>query len=445
MLTHAPPSFVSLQADDLYNAGNFFSEPVTYGLFCLLPPFPNALFFALHCPSARHALMRQIYASSLLLSLALLSGCGGSTLSQMNMPAQEIGQVSVGDYGRHIDPMIARYMQHKQVTGMIVAVIQHNGPVEFHCYGITDDKQRYPITPDTLFALGSLSKGVTAEVTALLVNEGKLRWQDTLETLLPAGTPLSNDAKTITLLQLATHTSGLPRQPMDLLTLENLLSYFSSGENFYMGLDQDSVLNWLSDFSAPESQEPHYSNIGYAVLDYIVRSHTRESIETLARRMIFTPLRMHNSSYQPTTLKAYPRRALGHAGDQPKFIRRGALTPDWIFSGNMVGAASLYSSARDLATYARAHISDTDSPALNQAFRDVNQTWFYRQKEAANIAWVSDEEGDRRITYQVGYIGGYASYIGFDRQNQNAVVVLQNSFNWSNYIGQTILTRLPKK
>ena len=45
----------------------------------------------------------------------------------------------------------------------------------------------------------------------------------------------------------------------------------------------------------------------------------------------------------------------------------------------------------------------------------------------------------------MGYIGGYASYIGFDRQNQNAVVVLQNSFNWSNYIGQTILTRLPKK
>jgi hypothetical protein len=39
----------------------------------------------------------------------------------------------------------------------------------------------------------------------------------------------------------------------------------------------------------------------------------------------------------------------------------------------------------------------------------------------------------------VGYIGGYSSYIGFDKANQNAVVVLQNSFNWSNYIGHAIL------
>ncbi|MNV50553.1 hypothetical protein D3C71_1425690 [compost metagenome] len=49
------------------------------------------------------------------------------------------------------------------------------------------------------------------------------------------------------------------------------------------------------------------------------------------------------------------------------------------------------------------------------------------------------------MTYQVGYIGGYSSYIGFDKQNQNAVIVLQNSFNWSNYIGQTILTHLAKQ
>ena len=45
---------------------------------------------------------------------------------------------------------------------------------------------------------------------------------------------------------------------------------------------------------------------------------------------------------------------------------------------------------------------------------------------------MTDTLGGQRITYQVGYIGGYSSYIGFDKANQNAVVVLQNSFNWSN-------------
>lgn len=330
-------------------------------------------------------------------------------------------------------------MQSKQVSGVVVAVIRHNGPAEFHCYGVTDAKNRYPITPDTLFALGSLSKGVTAEAITLLVNEGRLHWDDTLAMLLPPQTPLSADAKKITLLQLVTHTSGLPRQPMNLLSLEHLLAYLSDGENFYHELDGDGALGYLSTFNAPLVREPEYSNLGYAILGYILKYQTGESVDTLASRMIFQPLALHNTSFVPSTLRGYSRRALGHAGDQPKFKTRGTLTPDWQFSNNMVGAANLYSDARDLIAYARAHFSPTGNPALDKAFTDVAGDYYPRQTEAANIAWVTDTIGGQKITYQVGYIGGYSSYIGFDKANQNAVVVLQNSFNWSNYIGHAIL------
>lgn len=377
-------------------------------------------------------------------SLLLLSGCS-STLSQIEMPAQQRAQAVVGYYARGINPMVLRYMEEKKVSGMIVAVIQNNGPVEFHSYGITDELKRYPVTPDTLFALGSLSKGVTAEVATLLVNRGVLHWTDTLEQLLPPETPLSADAKKITLMQLVTHTSGLPRQPMDLLTLENLLRYFSTGENFYIQLDGDSVLTYLADFTAPDARTPRYSNIGFALLGYILQHKTGEPIQSLAQRLIFQPLEMSNTSYTPQWLKNYPYRALGHAGDQPKFIKRGSLTPDWRFTQNMVGAAGLYSSARDLSAYVRAHFTPSGNAELDRAFADVAQTRFYRRKEAANIAWVSDTYTSQTITYQVGYIGGYSSYIGFDKQHQNAVVVLQNSFNWSNYLGHTILTRLAEE
>ncbi len=196
----------------------------------------------------------------------------------------------------------------------------------------------------------------------LLVNEGRLHWDDTLLTLLPPGTPLSDDAKKITLLQLVTHTSGLPRQPMNLLSLEHLLVYLSDGENFYHELDNERVLSYLSTFNAPLSHEPEYSNLGYAILGYILTYQTGESVAALASRMIFQPLAMRNSSYLPQTLREYPRRALGHAGDQPKFKPRGALTPDWQFSNNMVGAANLYSDARDLIEYARAHFLRPNMP-----------------------------------------------------------------------------------
>ncbi|MGR7646143.1 serine hydrolase domain-containing protein [Klebsiella aerogenes] len=360
----------------------------------------------------------------------------------MSPPSNETSLVGHNGQRLSVDTFVSQYMREKQVSGVVVAIIHHNGPAEFHCFGVTDDKQRYPITPQTLFALGSLSKGVTAEVVTMLVNEGRLHWNDTLQTLLPPGTVLSEDARKITLLQLVTHTSGLPRQPMNMLSLEHLLAYLNNGENFYHELDADGVLSYLSNFNAPLEREPSYSNLGFAILGYLLKYQTGESIETLASRMIFRPLAMGNTSFLPQTLHEYPWRALGHAGDQPKFKPRGALTPDWQFTNNMVGAASLYSDAGDLINYARAHFAPMGQAALDRAFKDVSVDYYPRRVEAANIAWVTDTFGRQRLTYQVGYIGGYSSYIGFDKANQNAVVVLQNSFNWSNYIGHQILRNL---
>ncbi len=74
---------------------------------------------------------------------------------------------------------------------------------------------------------------------------------------------LSEDARKITLLQLVTHTSGLPRQPMNMLSLEHLLAYLNNGENFYHELDADGVLSYLSNFNAPLEREPSYSNPGF--------------------------------------------------------------------------------------------------------------------------------------------------------------------------------------
>ncbi|ENF8881694.1 beta-lactamase family protein, partial [Escherichia coli] len=282
-------------------------------------------------------------------------------------------------------------------------------------------------------------KGITAEVVACLVNEGRLRWDDNLATLLAPGTPLSADAQKITLLELVTHTSGLPRQNMDIPMLGKFISYLGSGENFYGELDSDNVLHYLTNWRAPQHKTPEYSNIGYALIGYILIHKTGEDIQSLASHYIFRPLQMANSSFTPLKLKGYPQRALGHAGDQPKFIPRGQLTPDWHFSNNMVAAASLYSNAEDLATYARYHVSTTNNHLLDSVFDEVSNTDIQRTDGVQGIAWTTDFIEREKITYQVGYIGGYSSFIGFDKEKGNAVVVLQNTFNWSNYIGIALL------
>lgn len=388
--------------------------------------------------------MRHIMSRSLLLCCSLLlSACG--TLSQTSAPVGDRVYLTHATFNENVDDIVQHYMQQKQVSGISIAIIHERHAPKFYSFGVTDAVLRYPITPDTLFALGSLSKGITAEVIIELVDRGELHWSDTLATLLPPGVPLSPDAKRITLLQLVTHTSGLPRQDMDLPMFMKFMAYLRSGENFYGNLDSDAVLSYLADFDAPAKPAAQYSNLGYALLGYILKHRLHQDIETLAQRNLFQPLGMTSSSFHPQTLSGYPWRALGHAGDQPKFIPRGDVTPDWVFSNNMVAAASLYSNARDLIRYLDAHLHDDANAPINAAFAQVNHGYEQHGNQSQNIAWVTDTYGQQKITYQVGYIGGYASFIGFDKQNGNAIVVLQNAFNWSNYLGIALLMDLAQK
>lgn len=378
----------------------------------------------------------------LVIVIPSLSGCG--TLSQMSSPAGTQELLTHQSLDGDVDSVVRHYMVQKSVPGMTVAVIHNHGSPQFYSWGVTDAVHRYPVRPDTLFALGSLSKGITAEVVACLVNEGRLHWDDNLATLLAPDTPLSADAQKITLLELVTHTSGLPRQNMDIPMLGKFIGYLGSGENFYGELDSDNVLHYLANWRAPQDKTPEYSNIGYALIGYILKHKTGEDIQSLASHYIFRPLHMANSSFTPQKLKGYPQRALGHAGDQPKFIARGQLTPDWHFSNNMVAAASLYSNAEDLATYARYHVSTTNNRLLDRVFNEVSNTDIQRPDGLQGIAWATDFIEQEKITYQVGYIGGYSSFIGFDKEKGNAVVVLQNTFNWSNYIGIALLMDMAK-
>lgn len=378
---------------------------------------------------------------TLLLSFTL-AGCG--TLSNV-APEAEVPQKAQRVCGatepRDINQWLPA-MVEQQSPAMVVGVIDASGQRHYWHFGVTDNEHQFPVDEHTLFAVGSLSKGMTAEATAVLVAQGRLHWSDTLETLLPPSVPLSADAKKITLLQLVTHTSGLPRQNMDLPMLTAFIRYLGNGENFYAHLDSDDVVADLADFSKPSGNEPRYSNLGYAVLDYVLSYQTGQRADQLVQSLIFDPIKLQNSSFTPQKLRSYPQRAIGHAGSQPKFVPRGQVVPDWQFSGNMLGAGGLYTDTADLLTYAAAHLNSTGDNTLDKAIDDTMRVYYPRDKEAANIAWVTDTYGEQSITYQVGYIGGYSSYIGIDRVNHFAVVVLQNSFTWQNNLGHSVLRQM---
>jgi CubicO group peptidase (beta-lactamase class C family) len=375
---------------------------------------------------------------------SLLSGCG--TLSHRERDADNMQTKQYADatnLQQEVDSLALPIIEQHETPGMVVGVLLPNGGMEFFGYGVMNQNTASKPDADTLFAIGSLSKGFLGDLTAILVDEGVLSWNDTLGELLPADAPLSADAKKITILQLATHTSGLPLQPMTFQTFRYVLEYMFTGENLYRHLDSDYVFNYLSDFKAPAQVTARYSNFGYGILGYVIQRRTGQSLDTLLAQKLLGPLGLKNTGYVPDALPNHKDRASGHVGDQPKFKLRGEPMPDWQFPELMKGSAGVYSNAKDLLTLAAAHMHG-DKSHLNHILADTLQVRFPRPVDAHAIAWFADDVEGQHITYQVGMVSGYSSYLGLDVPRGTAVVVLQNSFNWTDHVGQKLLLRMAR-
>lgn len=371
----------------------------------------------------------------------LVSACG--SLSSREIDVDDVDAMRFarsGNLQAEVDSLARPLVERGETPGVVVGVRLPDGTTQFFSYGVTDQESKTPLQADTLFPVGSVSKGFLGALTTVLVNEGLLAWDDTLDKLLPPDTLLSPDARKITLRQLATHTSGLPRQPITPQMLRYFVQYLFTGKNFYRHIDREYVFRYLADFSAPKKPEPQYSNIGYGLLGYVVERRTGLSLDVLLERKLIRPLGLTSTGYALEGLPGYATRARGHAGDQPKFIARGAPVPDWHFTELLKGSASLYSTARDMLAFAAAHL-EKDS-ALNVALASTLIPILSRPREAPAVAWIVDDINGRRITYQVGVVAGYTSYVGLDTENGTAVVVLQNSFNWTDHVGHRLLTRM---
>ncbi len=374
------------------------------------------------------------------LAMMMVSACG--TLSTWEVDANAISaRPDHGDLAAEVDAVAAPLVNQGQTPGLMVGLLRADGSTQFFGYGTTETGGGSRPNADTLFAVGSLSKGFLAGITATLVQDGRLSWDDTLAALLPPDTPLSPDAARISVEQLATHTSGLPRQALSLKTLSYFVEYLFTGDNFYRHFDDATVLDALADFSAPDPRVPQYSNIGYGILGYALERRTGQSVDALLAERITGPLGLTHTGYSPEDLPGFAMRARGHTGDQPKFIRRGQPTPDWHMTKIMRGSAALYSTARDLLGFAAAHLRP-EASALGTALAGNLRTRFPRPHEAAAVAWIADDVADIHITYQVGIIAGYTSYLGINPANHTAVVVLQNAFNWDYSLGHRLVLLL---
>lgn len=216
--------------------------------------------------------------------------------------------------------------------GCALAVI-HNGEIVYrNGYGMADLEHGVPITPQTVFYSGSVSKQFVAMSIALLAEQGKLSFDDDIRTYLPE---IPEYDRTITIRHMIHHTSGL----RDYLQLG-----FLAGRNYLDSMAEEEVIDLIArqeELNFSPGDQYLYSNSGYFLLAEIVKRASGMTLREFAEAHILGPLGMESSHFHDDNTMIVPRRADGYFKQDDGW---GLMTMRFA----LVGSGGLYTTVEDL-------------------------------------------------------------------------------------------------
>jgi D-alanyl-D-alanine-carboxypeptidase/D-alanyl-D-alanine-endopeptidase len=297
-------------------------------------------------------------------------------------------------------------------VGIVVGVIDPSGRRTV-AYASTR-KGEGPVDANTVFEIGSATKVFTSLLLADAVQRGEVALTDPVSKYLPPNVKVpERGGKKITLVDLATHTSGLPRMPSNF--------HPKDPANPYADYTVAQLYEFLSsvELTRDIGSKYEYSNLGGGLLGHALARRAGTDYETLLRTRVLDPLGMKSTAI--TLSKAMKDRlAPGH---------NAALQPvaNWDLP-TLAGAGALRSTANDLLTFVAANIGLEKSPLANSmaAMIPPRRPTGTPNLEIA-LAWHISTRDGHEIIWHNGGTGGYRSWIGFDPKSRTGVVVLSNT------------------
>lgn len=278
----------------------------------------------------------------------------------------------------------------------------------------TDGKNQAHL-PDanTVFEIGSVSKTFTALLLADMHARGVLKLDDTVAALLPAYTIPQYQGRAITLLDLATQTSALPRLPANLLPRQ--------ADNPYADYSENNLRDFLRSYQltrAPGAKY-EYSNLGFGLLGQALSARAGKSYAELVQERIAKPLGMADTGIA-LTANMQNNLAIGHDA-------QGKTVANWDMP-TLAGAGALRSSAQDMLRYLQAHMhsANVKTPAGLQLVQQPQRPTGMQGLQIG-LAWHVHSVRGQTVVWHNGMTGGYASFIGFTADGQRGVVVLANA------------------
>ncbi len=309
--------------------------------------------------------------------------------------------------------LVDRIDAQHQGVGIVVGLVDPSGR-RIVAYG-TFDKDKRTVDGETLFEIGSVTKVFTSLLLAEDVVRGDVKLDDPVAKYLPSDVKVpERGGKKITLVDLATHTSGLPRLPTNLNPKDPT--------NPYADYSVKQLYEFLSTYELTRDigSRYDYSNLGAGLLGVALARQAGTDYETLVRKRITGPLSMTSTAITLTSA-LQQRLAPGHD-------RRGERVPNWDLPA-LAGAGAIRSSANDMLTFVSANLGLTASPLATPMalMLKTRRPTGVPGLEVA-LAWHISSRDGREIVWHNGGTGGYRSFIGFDPKARIGVVVLSNMF-----------------
>ena len=316
-------------------------------------------------------------------------------------------------------------VQQRRAPGIVIAMIDSNGTRVF-AQGVGQTGGAH-VDGDTLFEIGSVTKTFTALLLQEMADRGEVSLDDPIGKYLPPAvkTP-SRNGRQITLVDLATQTSGLPRLPGNFSPKDN--------RNPYADYTVGDLYDFLSHYQLRRDigQKYEYSNLGVGLLGHLLSRRAGTNYEALAVRRICDPLGL-TSTRITLAPELRSRLATGHD-------KSGVAVANWDIPA-LAGCGALRSTAHDLAIFVAANMGLTPSPISHAMMETHLPRHATGPRGQIGLVWQIDTA--HGTLWHNGGTGGYHSYIGFKSDGSRGVVVLANSANAIDDLGQFLLGDRP--
>jgi len=293
------------------------------------------------------------------------------------------------------------FPNHTQIS---IAIIK-DGKVNYYGINNKNDTILTVNNQKSVFEIGSISKVFTSTILANFVIDEKINLNDNINGYLK--TSFNNDTE-ISFINLANHTSGLPRLPSNLdLTKVN-------PENPYKEYKEKELEEYLTKHLELLNKEKYqYSNLGAGLLGYTLSKIENTTYENLLQNKIFSKFNMYNSTSDINKIKGNLVKGLDNEGND---------VPNWELSV-LAGAGAIFSTVEDLSQFA---ISQFDN-SNKELKLTRKKTFEVNENLDIGLGWHILKSQSKNFWYwHNGGTGGYSSSMVIDENTKNGIIILSN-------------------